>query len=468
MLKKLVERLRPNKKINHDEEKVSDNSNTEINVVPASPPSPSTQNVPATVHEETVATPRIDLPSAQTTPEEDDAMSAPAVINTTKVTVEDLRFYQGGVRKKHKKLIKWVGRIGFIAKAVVYGCIGVLTITNVTGAWTPNGSAGNESPQGAFLLLGGIPSVGRSMLIVIAVGLLLYIIWRMWEAITGQGSDANYSKKKNFFRFRLSPFVSGLVYTAYAYYVIQMIFQTNEEQQKSASSSTFPASWTNSTIGKAGIGILAIAFLIAFLTQIINAVTGNFISDLKTSEPGANKYEAFIVHLLGRIGFGGRAALFGTLSGFFWDSLAEANESGSKNMVAAAISKLANTGGGRFFMVILGLSLVIYAVFAASNAYYKYFPTPPPTRHEYYTHEIIVPADSSSASSSNVSLHDEEEGRVEEVKDRKDTDSEPSTANGVKEAYEHNTSPTSKSTLFLTRMRHLFGKKKPQESETYG
>lgn len=32
----------------------------------------------------------------------------------------------------------------------------------------------------------------------------------------GQGSDAEFSGVKNFFRFRISPFVSGAVYTAYS------------------------------------------------------------------------------------------------------------------------------------------------------------------------------------------------------------------------------------------------------------
>lgn len=32
--------------------------------------------------------------------------------------------------------------------------------------------------KGAFLLLGGIPSIGRTILIIMAVGLVLYIIWR--------------------------------------------------------------------------------------------------------------------------------------------------------------------------------------------------------------------------------------------------------------------------------------------------
>ncbi|KAK4518531.1 uncharacterized protein ATC70_008749 [Mucor velutinosus] len=398
----------------------------------ASPPIASDRNAPLTVPGDRAA----GRQNNQLTPQNStDASAVSAPTTSEPIKEEDLRFYQGGVRQKHKRFVKWIGRIGFIAKGIVYGCIGVLTITNVSGAWTPNGSEGNESPQGAFLLLGGIPSVGRSILIVMAVGLVLYITWRMWEAITGQGSDASFGKKKNFFRYRLSPFVSGLVYTAYAYYVIQMIFQTSEEQQHAASSSTFPASWTKSTLGKAGIGILGVAFLIAFATQIINAVTGNFIKDLKTSEPGTNKYLAFSLHMLGRIGFGGRAALFGTMSGFFWDSLAQANESGDKNMVAAAIGKLANSGGGRFFMVILGVSLVIYALFAVLNAYFKYFPTPPPTRHEYYTHDVVDPDESTASSSSVSSNSDAAQAISSEIVAHKDENA-LSTATEVKDAYE--------------------------------
>lgn len=192
------------------------------------------------------------------------------------------------------------------------------------------------------------------------------------------------SKRTNFFRYRLSPIVSGGVYCAYLYYLIQMIYQTNEEQQKTASSNEFPASFTDTTVGSAFIGVFGVAFMIAFATQIQNAITGNFIPDLKTSAPDSRKWEARIVNLSGRIGFGGRAAMFGTLSGFFWDSLAKRNESGNVNMVAAAIAKLATHDGGKAFMVLLGLGLIIYGLFAIANAYYKYFPTPPPSRINMY------------------------------------------------------------------------------------
>ena len=217
------------------------------------------------------------------------------------------------------------------------------------------------------------------------------------------------SNRTNFFRYRLSPIVSGLVYCGYLYYLIQMVYQTEEEQRKTASSSEFPASWTDTTVGSAFVGIFGVAFLIAFITQMVNAITGNFIPDLKTCEPTARKWEARTVHLFGRIGFGGRAAMFGTLSGFFWESLAERNESGELNVIAAAIGKLSTHAGGLFFMVLLGLGLIIYGIFAIGNAHYKYFPTPPPSRIPLYQIDKNYQGEDNDSSFSSI----DQERRVE-------------------------------------------------------
>jgi len=61
--------------------------------------------------------------------------------------------------------------------------------------------------QGAFILVGN-NSFGYPLLVVMAVGVLIYACWRFWEGITGQGSDAAFGPFKNFFRYRLSPLVS--------------------------------------------------------------------------------------------------------------------------------------------------------------------------------------------------------------------------------------------------------------------
>ena len=77
------------------------------------------------------------------------------------IKAKKLPFYQGGVRPQHAKIVRFIGRCGFIAKGVVYGIIGVLILTNVSGTYTPNGSQGNESPQ-VKRNKSGIYLIGRS------------------------------------------------------------------------------------------------------------------------------------------------------------------------------------------------------------------------------------------------------------------------------------------------------------------
>jgi hypothetical protein len=139
MLKSLFDKACPDSRGKDDEISTLNKSHSSLATRDPLPPTPSDQLAPNTVHGDRV----VSTDTANTTHRS--AVSAPTVLRDT--TVDELRFYQGGVRQKYKSFVKWVGRIGFIAKGIVYGCIGVLTITNVTGAWTPNGSEENESPQ---------------------------------------------------------------------------------------------------------------------------------------------------------------------------------------------------------------------------------------------------------------------------------------------------------------------------------
>ncbi|CAM0136135.1 unnamed protein product [Umbelopsis sp. WA50703] len=163
---------------------------------------------------------------------------------------------------------------------------------------------------------------------------------------------------------------------------MKMIFETAEQQQLTASNQQFPANWANSKIGMAGLGIVGIAFIIGTITQLINALGGGFIRDLRTSEPNfPRKWEARILHIAGRIGFLARGGVFCLVSAFMWKTLKDPQPSGNVSVVAKSISELNTNGGGKFFLVLLGVGLVIYGVFAIANAYYKYFPTPPPSRN---------------------------------------------------------------------------------------
>lgn len=114
--------------------------------------------------------------------------------------------------------------------------------------------------QGAFILVGS-NTIGVPLLILLVIALLTYCLWRLWEGCVGQGSDAANSNARNFFRYRLSPIVSGCVYLVYAWFVIQLIPKSKTARASSASNSSFPDSWTHSDAGRAGLCLAGIAFL---------------------------------------------------------------------------------------------------------------------------------------------------------------------------------------------------------------
>ena len=114
--------------------------------------------------------------------------------------------------------------------------------------------------QGAFILVGS-NSIGNGLLIVMGACIALYAAWRFWEGITGQGHDSLNSKGLNFFRYRLSPIVSGGVYTLYAVFVLTLLPKDSEQKQDQAKNSAFPDSWAHSGIGKTGLCLAGIAFV---------------------------------------------------------------------------------------------------------------------------------------------------------------------------------------------------------------
>ncbi|KAI9228817.1 MAG: hypothetical protein DHS80DRAFT_4866, partial [Piptocephalis tieghemiana] len=284
--------------------------------------------------------------------------------------------YPHGVSPKHKKLVQCLGQIGFVTKGVVYGVIGGLCCTSALQARSLYGSQGNASPQGAFLLLGGADFVGRPILIILAIGLAIYATWRFWEASVGQNWDPERGKIHNFFSCRLSPFVSGGVYTAYLYMCVEFAIKDKEDRRAQGSkASEWPSSWNNSWYGRMGIVLIGIAFLAATLSQLDPAIRGTFRRELKTSH-----YPPWIrhtIHIMGRIGFLARAGTFLAVAVMMFKSLNSTPQIlvGGSYTVATAFDQFLVSTAGKVILFILGIGLIIYGLFAVGNAYFKYFPT---------------------------------------------------------------------------------------------
>ncbi|ORX61565.1 hypothetical protein DM01DRAFT_317252 [Hesseltinella vesiculosa] len=284
-----------------------------------------------------------------------------------------------GVHPRHDRTVRILGRIGFIAKGLVYAVMGGLCISTAQHLGTD--LDGTESPMGAFIFL-GLFTIGTPILIVLFISLLFYSVWRFWEGSLGQGSDAIESTFHNFFRYRLSPIVSGMVYLGYIAYIGKLLSDTREERIQEATSPTgcFPGCWAAGNIfHRMAVGFVGIAFVIAFLSQLQNGCSGRWHRDLMLHH--VTLVEKIIMLVLGHLGFLARAGVSWknprhreSLTRFFYVARL------AKDAFSDAINQVIGVHGGTVGLWFLGIGLILFGMFAAANAYYKYYPTPPPSR----------------------------------------------------------------------------------------
>jgi H+/Cl- antiporter ClcA len=118
-----------------------------------------------------------------------------------------------GEQIAHRREFEWLARAGLLARGAVYGIIGVLAIKLALG---DGGKATNQ--QGALKTIAGQP-FGKLLLIVLAVGLFGYALWRLTRAAIGHGVESGEDDAKE----RISGVASGLSYAALCVTAIKIL-----------------------------------------------------------------------------------------------------------------------------------------------------------------------------------------------------------------------------------------------------
>eukprot|EP00877_Chromochloris_zofingiensis_P010483 jgi/Chrzof1/5689/Cz16g11230.t1 len=305
------------------------------------------------------------------------------------------------VGHRHLKLLAWVGRAGWCGKAVVYASLGGLACKSAM-QYEDSSSIGT-SPQGAFILLDTTAGIGTGLLIVLAICLLSYILWRFWEALSGQGYDSHFSPAKNFFKYRISPFVSGAVYVTYLVFIVKIIKSevSGEVVMGMDKNSSWPMDWRYTVIGRVGLAFVGIGFCIATCIQLSGVLLKKWHADYREDLPPKIIYPIFA---LGHIGFLGRAGAFLTMAVLFFKyaSEIEYRAPADSTMVANAFQQLDHKDLAPL-MFIIGFLLIVYGLFAVLSAYARVFPTLAPSRstplpaHELMELGLVKPKSGSNS-----------------------------------------------------------------------
>src|SRR6188472_2169462 len=97
--------------------------------------------------------------------------------------------------------VGWLGRAGLVARGVVYAVVGVLAVKLALG---DGGKTTNQ--QGALKTIAQQP-FGKALLVLMAIGLAGYAIWRLVRAALGHGPEDSDDTKE-----RLAGLESGIGY----------------------------------------------------------------------------------------------------------------------------------------------------------------------------------------------------------------------------------------------------------------
>jgi hypothetical protein len=255
----------------------------------------------------------------------------------------------------HSPLFTILSRAGFVARALIYGIIGLLAFDLAIGH---GGKITNQ--QGALRTVEQHP-FGHSLLALLAVGLGGYALWRLFRAALGHGREGADRGVE-----RLGALGSGLVYAALCVLAVQILTgpgTSGKGNAKRTAGDVFAWPAGRWLVGAAGLVLAGVACY-----QFIRGVRRKFLDDSKTEQMPHAVKTWFTA--LGTVGHVARAVVFGLIAAFLLKAAYDykANEAIGLD---GALGKLYNGSNGSWLLGAVAVGLIAFACFSLVEAWYR-------------------------------------------------------------------------------------------------
>ena len=247
---------------------------------------------------------------------------------------------------------EWLARAGFVARGLIYGIIGVLAVRLAVGL---GGKTTNQ--QGALRTIAHQP-FGRALVLIMAIGLGGYALWRLVRAAVGQGGDTTLD--------RVSALASGLVYGGMCVVAVKLLVgakPTTATNPHKATAGVF--GWPAGTwlVGIAGAILIGVG-----LYQGYRGLSRDFLEDSKTEQMSPPVRQWFV--RLGVFGYLARMVVFGLIGVFLIKAARDFNAKAAIGL-DGALAKLAHQSYGHLLLGIVAVGLIAFAVYSLADARYR-------------------------------------------------------------------------------------------------
>jgi hypothetical protein len=258
--------------------------------------------------------------------------------------------------------IERLARFGYTTKGIVYVIIGILAVMAAFG--TGGKTTGSK---GAIRTIAAQP-FGQFLLILAALGLLGYVIWRFVEAIKdpdNKGTDAKGIVT------RIGYAISGSIYATLAFYAANMALGSG-----GASGGNSKQDWTARLLaqpfGRWLVGIIGIVIIGVGFYRLYKAYKTKFRRKLNLRELSLSQERAVVNTC--RFGIAARGVVF-VLIGIFLTRAARQYDASEVKGLDGILLTVAQQPFGKFLLTLVALGLVAYGIYMLVQARYRQIQT---------------------------------------------------------------------------------------------
>lgn len=255
-------------------------------------------------------------------------------------------------RASNSRAMGGLARWGLAARGTIYLLIGVLALLLAFGD-----KSGESDQRGALQELTQHTG-GYVLLLIIAIGLAGYALWRLSEAAFGVAGEGNKTGP------RLQSLARGLIYGFLAASAFTIVFQGHERSQAKQEQS-YTARIMHYTAGRWLIGLVGVVVVVVGVVLVYQGVTRRFEKYFKLGEmsAGARKTTEF----LGVVGNSARGVVFG-LAGVLVVVAAVQFDPKKAQGIDRALKTLRDTPFGPWLLVLVAIGLVMFGLFGLCAA----------------------------------------------------------------------------------------------------
>jgi hypothetical protein len=267
------------------------------------------------------------------------------------------------VAERHPGLVT-VGRLGWVAKGVVYALVGALAIP-IALQGGPEARA-NEDQQEQASQLGAVSKIadtsfGVPLLYVIAIGLLIYAAWRLVTiALPAENSAKAWAT-------RVGYSISAAIYAALGWTAISFARRGSSSgaQTEDSRVERFTRDVMEHSAGRWLVGVVGVVIIAVSLFFVVKGITASFRDELEPRDVGAIGHESIVA--LGRIGWVGRGVATGLVGWLLIRSAVHFRPDEAKG-IDGALRDVTGSSLGSILVGFAAIALVLYGAFCIVSA----------------------------------------------------------------------------------------------------